>query len=244
MPRTRLIRPGFFRDADLYDAEVKHGLPLRVAFAGLWTVADREGRFAWKPREIKPDVLPFDAADMITVLDALRSEGFIQAYVVDGREYGLIPGFADHQTFHKTEPASRLPAPVVEPLPHREATVVERKVRDAVAVRDTDTANNTSSAREQLLSAVPDRQAWEGEIQMCQGGARGQRYRATAEQVETACRDYLGNGASRSPNMAQFRAYIRRAVSGDEAPPARRGGTGQRTYENTLAALKDLPETA
>src|SRR4051812_32980292 len=123
MSRTRLIRPGFFKHAELYDAEMASGLPLRVAFAGLWTVTDRDGRFAWKPRELKSDVLPHDEVDFATVLDALESHGFVQRYVVDGKLFGLIPSFGAHQTFHKTEPSSKLPAPVGPPLPPRVPTV-------------------------------------------------------------------------------------------------------------------------
>ena len=48
MARIRTIKPEFFRHEALYEAEHETGLPLRVAYAGLWTAADREGRFQWK----------------------------------------------------------------------------------------------------------------------------------------------------------------------------------------------------
>jgi hypothetical protein len=63
MARIRTIKPEFFRHADLYEAEKETGLPLRLAFAGLWTAADREGRFKWRPRELKLDCLPHDEVD-------------------------------------------------------------------------------------------------------------------------------------------------------------------------------------
>lgn len=125
MGRTRMIKPSFFKHADLYAAERECGLPLRVAFAGLWTVADREGRFKWK-HDLKPDVLPYDPVDMLAVLDALESAGFVQRYVVEGKQYGRIPSFGDHQTFHKTERHSTIPAPVVNggsPVRHTADTV-------------------------------------------------------------------------------------------------------------------------
>jgi hypothetical protein len=110
--RTRLIRPAFFKHGELYDAEQESGLPLRVAFAGLWTVADKpDGRFAWKPRDIKADVCPHDQLDFAAVLDALHRHGFVERYVVDGKHYGHIPSFPRHQTFHKSEAASKHPAP-------------------------------------------------------------------------------------------------------------------------------------
>ena len=57
MARIRTIKPEFFRHEALFEAEHRAGLPLRLAFAGLWTAADREGRFKWRPRQLKLDVL-------------------------------------------------------------------------------------------------------------------------------------------------------------------------------------------
>ena len=111
MARIRNIKPGYFKDADLFDAEKATGLPLRVAYAGLWTVADRAGRFKWKPREIKTDVLPYDDVDMAAVLDALVKYGFIFRYRVGGLDYGLIPDFEKHQFINKNEAKSQLPDP-------------------------------------------------------------------------------------------------------------------------------------
>ncbi len=109
MGRIRTIKPEFFKHADLFDAEKEFGLPLRVAFAGLWTVADREGRFRWKPREIKLDVLPYDDVDFSRVLDALMSRGFIEKYT-DGRDFfGLVPSFDVHQVINNRESESKLP---------------------------------------------------------------------------------------------------------------------------------------
>lgn len=109
MARIRTIKPEFFRHRRLFTAEVETGLPLRVAFAGLWTVADREGRFKWEPDEIKLDCLPYDNVDFSRVLDALVTRGFLVKYEFDGREYGWIPGFADHQVINNREAKSSLP---------------------------------------------------------------------------------------------------------------------------------------
>lgn len=111
MARIRTIKPEFFRHEELFEAEQTSGLPLRLAFAGLWTAADREGRFKWKPRELKLDCLPHDAVEFSRVLDALASRGFIVKYEVDGREYGYIPSWSDHQVINNRESASSLPAP-------------------------------------------------------------------------------------------------------------------------------------
>jgi hypothetical protein len=55
--RIRTIKPEFFHHEGLFEAEAETKLPLRVAFAGLWCIADREGRFKWEPRRIGVQVL-------------------------------------------------------------------------------------------------------------------------------------------------------------------------------------------
>lgn len=111
MARIRTIKPDFFRHEGLHELECACMLPIRVAFAGLWTVADREGRFQWRPRVLKLDVLPFDNVDFSAVLDALASAGFIVKYEKDGELYGVIPSWAEHQNINKHEAQSRLPDP-------------------------------------------------------------------------------------------------------------------------------------
>jgi hypothetical protein len=111
MARIRTIKPEFFAHEGLFDLESSSGLPVRLAFAGLWTVADREGRFKWRPRSIKKDVLPYDDVDFVAVLNALEGAGFLRRYVVDGEEYGLIPAFNKHQHINTREAQSTIPAP-------------------------------------------------------------------------------------------------------------------------------------
>lgn len=103
MPRIRTIKPEFFRHHDLYLAEKKSKLPIRVAFSGLWCCADKEGRFKWKPTELKLDVLPYDEVDFNTVLNCLIENEFIVKYTVENRDYGFIPKFKEHQRITGTE---------------------------------------------------------------------------------------------------------------------------------------------
>lgn len=111
MARIRTVKPDFFRHEALFDAERSAGLPLRLAFAGLWTAADREGRFRWKPRELKLDCLPYDEVDFAVVLNALAEHGFVCKYTVDGQEFGFIPGWHKHQHINQREAQSNLPPP-------------------------------------------------------------------------------------------------------------------------------------
>lgn len=118
MPRKRLISPEFFTDGELYDAEVTSGLPLRVAYAGLWCQADRRGFFEWRPRELKLHVLPHDPVDMLSTMLALCSHGYIKVFEHPnhpGKLFGVIPNFARWQTFHINEkPNLYIPQPLTD----------------------------------------------------------------------------------------------------------------------------------
>jgi hypothetical protein len=111
MGRIRTVKPELFKHEDLYDLEKESGLPVRIAFVGLFTCCDREGRFKWRPRTLKLDVLPHDELDFSRVLDALWSRGLIAKYAINGEEYGLIPTFNKHQVINNKESASEIPAP-------------------------------------------------------------------------------------------------------------------------------------
>lgn len=112
MARIRTIKPDFFRHHKLYALENELNLPIRIAFAGLWTACDREGRFKWSVPELKLDCLPFDDLDFSRVLDALTTRGFVKKYTVDGCEYGVVPSFHKHQSINNKERVSDIPEPV------------------------------------------------------------------------------------------------------------------------------------
>ena len=109
--RIRTIKPEFFHHEGLFEAELETKLPLRVAFAGLWCIADREGRFKWEPRRIGVQVLPYDAVDFSRVLDALATRAFVLKYRVGDACFGWIPSFLKHQVINNRESQSILPDP-------------------------------------------------------------------------------------------------------------------------------------
>lgn len=111
MPRIRTVKPEFFKHYELFQLEQESGLPLRLAFQGLWIVADREGRFKWRPQQIKIDTLPYDQVDMGLILDQLEGGGFIRKYTISGKDYGFIPSWDYHQRPNRDEPASEIPSP-------------------------------------------------------------------------------------------------------------------------------------
>jgi hypothetical protein len=111
VPRIRTIKPEFFQHEGLFEAEVETGLPLRIVFVGLWTIADKAGRFEWRPRQIKLNVLPYDTVDFAAVLSALETCGFIRRYAVEAKIYGCIPSWERHQYRNGREPDSTIPPP-------------------------------------------------------------------------------------------------------------------------------------
>ncbi len=111
MSRIRTIKPELFKHDELFDAEINHKLPLRVAFMGLFTCCDRDGRFKWHPRRLKTDILPYDDVDPEQVFNILAQYGFIKKYEYQGQFYGYIPSWHKHQHVNNRESKSTLPAP-------------------------------------------------------------------------------------------------------------------------------------
>lgn len=111
MARIRTVKPEIAAHGDLYDLEVETGLPIRFAWVMLFTQCDREGRFKWSPRELKLGVLPHDPIDFSRVLHALATRGFLVKYEANGKVFGVIPTFTEHQTINNKESASKIPDP-------------------------------------------------------------------------------------------------------------------------------------
>jgi hypothetical protein len=105
--RSRNIKPGFFRNADLVELPVE----TRLLFIGLWGLADREGRLDARPKQIKMEIYPADSFDVDAMLQQLRVAGFIERYEVNGNKYIQVANFTKHQNPHRDEKASTIPAP-------------------------------------------------------------------------------------------------------------------------------------
>jgi hypothetical protein len=110
--RIRTIKPEFFTHEGLFELESETGLPIRVAFAGLWCAADREGRFKWEPRRLGVQILPYDQADFSRVLHALATRGFVCKYASGTNVFGVIPSFTSHQVINNREKESEIPEPL------------------------------------------------------------------------------------------------------------------------------------
>jgi len=110
LARTRLLKPDFFHDEDLAELPFE----ARLLFAGLWTIADREGRLEDRPKRIKAQVFPYDDVNVDALLDRLAAAGFISRYAVDGLDVVQVRTFVKHQNPHHREPASVLPTNLSE----------------------------------------------------------------------------------------------------------------------------------
>jgi hypothetical protein len=146
--RDRILHPEFFTDAKLYDAEKESGLPLRLAYEGLWCAADREGRFEWKPRELKLAILPYDNVDFGEVMQILVNYGFVAHYSSEGVECGWVRRFGKWQNVHPREAKSRLPEPVTVteevPVTPRSSTEVQGKAGPRQVIPGVSTSISTS----------------------------------------------------------------------------------------------------
>lgn len=106
MARARNIKPAFFKNYDLADA----GPVAQLLFAGLWCLADREGRLEDKPRLIKAELFPYYDCDVNGELTELERLKFVRRYTVGEVAVIEVLNFKKHQTPHNTEKASALPA--------------------------------------------------------------------------------------------------------------------------------------
>jgi len=98
MARIRSIKPEFYRHEELQDLEAANpGAYVMLVFSGLWGHCDKEGRFLWKPRTLKLDILPFLDYDLSASLVLLWEAGLVRQYEIDGILYGEVPTFKEHQ---------------------------------------------------------------------------------------------------------------------------------------------------
>ena len=154
--RTRLLRPGFFTNPELAALPVE----ARMLFAGLWLLADREGRLLDNVPAIHGAVFPFEPSfDVNSLLIHLSSRGFVQRYERDGVRVVRVCAFDKHQHPHAREAASSLPPPMRKRGPKGAAEGAPRarpealpKARPAalpkavVSPSDTDTDTDTALA--------------------------------------------------------------------------------------------------
>jgi hypothetical protein len=99
MARSRNIKPGFFQNEQLGElAPIE-----RLAFIGMWTIADFKGCLEFRPKRLKVQLMPYDDCDFENIAINLDKSGLIRNYSVQGRRYIKIINFTRHQNPHKNE---------------------------------------------------------------------------------------------------------------------------------------------
>lgn len=104
------MKPGFFTNELLAELSPWH----RLLFAGLWTLADREGRLEDRPRRIKASIFPYDDVDVDSMLNGLQEKDFVRRYTADGAAYLQVLTFTRHQRPKSDEAGSLIPAPLFD----------------------------------------------------------------------------------------------------------------------------------
>lgn len=114
-PKRRLVSIGLFLNEDLADAEAETGLPLRLAYIGIWLVTDHTGHFPANPRRLRATIFPYDPElDFEAILVALGDYGLVEygRYTDEqGRTktIGRIPSFKKHQRLDGREQSYGFP---------------------------------------------------------------------------------------------------------------------------------------
>lgn len=145
----RTVKPQLFEHEGLFELEKKTGLPIRLAFIGLLTCADREGRFEWKPRVIQKDILPWDGVDFGKILDALAAEGLVKKYDVGGKLYGFFPTWKAHQYIGNKEAKSKLPPPPPDSLPNNSQEITGELPSNYQEITETLPGNSVKEEEEE-----------------------------------------------------------------------------------------------
>lgn len=127
MARIRTIKPEFFTSDDIVDLS----LVARLFYIATWCECDREGRFIWKPREIKRRYFPDDNFDAFEIAQELVTKGLVVLY--NDEKLAYIPTFTIHQHLNPRETPSQLPEP---PIFESAKPTRQPRVNDASTTRE------------------------------------------------------------------------------------------------------------
>lgn len=159
--RARSLKPGLFKNEVLGSADPL----LTILFAGLWCMADREGRLEDRPLRICAEVFPYRRHVSVKKVDSmmrwLHEHNFIVRYVIVGLnrgeatsgaqgQYVQIVNFRRHQNPHKNERPSEIPA--LSSIEHSANTVKAPDENGAITV----SAPYNDAPNTERLGLTPD----------------------------------------------------------------------------------------
>jgi hypothetical protein len=126
MPRIRSVHPGLFTD----ESFIALSAPAQIFYIALWTEADDQGVFAWRPVTLRLRLCP-EARNVEKLLALLAESGLVREFCVEGAKYGAI---ADFRKFQKPQ------RPVhMHPLP--------KELRGYVGLDEAEHSSNTAPAQ-------------------------------------------------------------------------------------------------
>lgn len=120
--RSRNIKPGFFKDEELAQIPIEDRFQARYLFAGLWCMADCEGRLEDRTGTIRGELFMHDEevsrAKVHHLLQLLHDRGFVIRYEVHGKKYLQVRNFKKHQNPHinESKKGSEIPPPQQDDL--------------------------------------------------------------------------------------------------------------------------------
>lgn len=105
MARIRSVHPSLFTD----EAFVSCGALARLLWIGIWTEADDQGVFEWKPVTLKMRLLPIDVADVSALLEELETFDLVKSFELGGRKFGVVRNFRKFQRPKKPNSVHHIP---------------------------------------------------------------------------------------------------------------------------------------
>lgn len=93
MARIRSVHPGLFTD----EAFVALSSDAQIFLIGLWTEADDQGVFEWKPVSLRMRLRPTKDGAVDGLLEELQAANAIRSFEADGRKYGAVRNFRRYQ---------------------------------------------------------------------------------------------------------------------------------------------------
>jgi hypothetical protein len=93
MARIRSIHPGLFTD----EAFASLSMAARVLLLGIWTEADDQGVFEWKPVTLKMRIFSADNVDVVPLMEELKGADAIRQFSLEGKAHGAVRNFCRYQ---------------------------------------------------------------------------------------------------------------------------------------------------
>jgi hypothetical protein len=163
-----MLHPEFFTDPVLADCSDF----TRLVFAGLWLLADREGRLLDNVRMIDGAILPHDPRSTAPALAELAAKGRILRYCSPAGNVIQVVNFKKWQHIHPKEAPSKLPD-----YARNKPGLLPGSARENIGLNPS-ASTSTSTSTSTSSPAAPTAPAGEGTVHPNGGCTQSQRRRA------------------------------------------------------------------